>query len=264
MKLFVDSGIFALTNAHARKHDVSMDEALGLAPDAIDGFDDLLAKYIDVCKALGPGLWGYTELDQGGAEHKRKTRAYLEGEKLRPIPIYHPLNDGWDYFDELLERYDRIAVGNVVWANKQIRSELLLTIWERLRRCKRRVWIHVLGHTPNPLFVAHPFNSSDSTEHLYALQYGSHQNCGRSMCAAFSTISDPAFSADLSVKGDAEAKLARGDGKAADFCIYIARTDLESWRAQRRDLDETFGGVAVYPKLMKGERSELRAIRPVP
>ena len=54
------------------------------------------------------------EVDQGGRENKIKTRARLEKMGLRPIPVYHPLNDGWDYFDYLAENYDRICMGNVV------------------------------------------------------------------------------------------------------------------------------------------------------
>lgn len=263
-RVFLDSGIFPLTNAHARAHNVTMDEALALAPDEIDGFDELLAKYMDVCRALGSKLWGYTELDQGGAANKRRTRAMLEAEGLRPIPIYHPLNDGWDYLDELVERYDRICIGNVVQANAKVRAELLLTAWERLRRYKRKPWVHVLGHTPNPLFVACPFNSADSTEYIYALQYGSHQNNGRAMLANFSSISDAAFSSDMSAKGDDAAKLERGDGKGSDFSMWIAHTDLLCWQRIRADLADQFGDLPVYPKLVKGESVELRAAGQVP
>jgi hypothetical protein len=43
-------------------------------------------------------LSGYTELDQGGRDHKRRTRTRLHDLGLNPIPVYHPFNDGWDYF----------------------------------------------------------------------------------------------------------------------------------------------------------------------
>lgn len=263
-KIFLDSGIFPLTNAHARAHGVSMDEALALAPDEIDGFDDLLKQYMGLCRRLGSRLWGYTELDQGGAENKRKTRAWLEDEGLRPIPIYHPINDGWDYLDELLEVYDRICLGNVVQANRQARSELLLMAHERIRRAKKRVWVHVLGHTPNPAFVALPFNSSDSTEHIYALQYGSHQNNGRAMLANFSSIHDPAFSGDRSAKETVEEQRERGDMKAAMFSAWIAHTDLVCWEQQRSDLAGLFAETGpVYPSVQEGEKDEVRAFRPV-
>ena len=53
---------------------------------------------------------------------------------LKPIPVYHPLLDGWDYFDELAAQYDRICFGNIVQAPAATRIRLLHTLWERHRR----------------------------------------------------------------------------------------------------------------------------------
>ena len=58
----------------------------------------------------------------------------LEQMGLRPIPVYHPFNDGWDYFDYLAERYDRICFGNVVQADRETRKRLVATAWERHRK----------------------------------------------------------------------------------------------------------------------------------
>ena len=103
----------------------------------------------------GSRLWGYIELDQGGAVHKRRTRTALEQAGLAPIPVYHPFNDGWDYFDELCARYDRICVGNVVQAPRAIRCRIFATVWER-QRAYPDVWIHYLGVTPTPTQIAYP------------------------------------------------------------------------------------------------------------
>ena len=65
---------------------------MAIAPEEMPKFDRLLTRYIDVVRELEPGLWGYIELDQGGAEGKQRTRAYLESQGLRPIPVYHPLD----------------------------------------------------------------------------------------------------------------------------------------------------------------------------
>ncbi len=35
--LFIDSGVYGLSTAHAKAHDISMDRALSMAPDKIDG-----------------------------------------------------------------------------------------------------------------------------------------------------------------------------------------------------------------------------------
>lgn len=170
-KVFLDSGIFNLTNEHMREHGMTMDEALSLAPDEIDGFHELLDRYCEIVEQFRTRLWGYVELDQGGRENKKRTRAKLEADGLRPIPVYHPLNDGWDYFDELAARYDRICVGNIVQAAPPLRLRLLATLWER-RRQYPHLWIHLLGMTPKQWLIAYPQTSCDSSTWISAGRWG--------------------------------------------------------------------------------------------
>lgn len=171
-KVLIDSGIFNLTNDHKRKHGVTMDEALALPPDKIDGFDDLYTRYVKHMKALGDKSWGYIELDQGGEVNKRKTRAKLHDEGLSPIPVYHPLVDSWEYFDELASEYDRMCFGNVVQASTSTRRQLLHTLWERKRKYPD-LFVHVLGITANESTVAMPVDSCDSSTWLNGLRYPS-------------------------------------------------------------------------------------------
>lgn len=171
IKVFIDSGIFNLTNEHMRAHGCTMDEALALAPEQIDGFDALFDRYVQLAKKYDPTCWGYIELDQGGKENKKRTRKRLEKLGLRPIPVYHPLNDGWDYFDELAKRYDRICVGNVVQASAPERLRIAATMWERHRKYPH-LWIHLLGLTPNPLMCAFPTNSCDSSSWVAGARWG--------------------------------------------------------------------------------------------
>ncbi len=162
--LLLDSGIFWMTNRHARAHGVSMDHALSLAPEEIDGFDELYPRYIELVTRYEADLWGFMELDQGGADNKRVTRGRIEGETgLSPIPVYHPLNDGWDYFDELASSYDRICLGNVVKAHTQLRTELLHTVWERRRLYPNLAWVHALGLDMCDDLLAVPTDSCDAT-----------------------------------------------------------------------------------------------------
>jgi hypothetical protein len=169
-KVFIDSGVFWLTNRHKRAHDMSMNEALSLHPNDIDGFDTLFSRYVQVCRRYGDQVWGYIELDQGGVARKRETRARLEDLGLRPIPVYHPLNDGPDYLDELMESYDRICFGNIVQANRHVRQRLLHVMWEAKVR-HPDVWVHVLGLTPGELSVAFPSNSADSSSWLTGVRW---------------------------------------------------------------------------------------------
>lgn len=169
-KVLLDSGIFWLTNRHKREHNISMDEALRLHPEQIDGFDKLWAAYLTMVKQHESDLWGFIELDQGGADRKRETRKLIEAEGVVPIPVYHPIVDGWDYFDELAENYDRICVGNVVQASPPDRRRILASVWERHRRYPD-LWIHVLGLTPNTMIATNYFNSCDSSSMVSILRW---------------------------------------------------------------------------------------------
>jgi hypothetical protein len=169
-KILLDSGVFALTNIHKRKTGCTMDEALALAPEEIDGFDQLFEHYVHLTTTYGDRFWGYIELDQGGMANKRRTRQRLHGLGLNPIPVYHPLNDGWDYFDEIAAGYDRLCFGNVVQASQWSRVRLLHTMWER-RRQYPHLWIHVLGLTANEWCLSTPPDSCDSSTWMNGLRY---------------------------------------------------------------------------------------------
>lgn len=170
-RLLLDSGIFNLTNRHMRATGITMDEALALPPEALEGFDALFDRYVELVRRYEPRLWGYIELDQGGRDNKRRTRARLHDLGLNPIPVYHPLNDGWDYFDELAAGYDRICFGNIVQAAPTVRLRLLHTMWERRRRYPH-LWIHVLGLTASEIVLAYPPDSCDSSTFTSALRWG--------------------------------------------------------------------------------------------
>lgn len=160
--VIIDSGIFALASDHARKHGMSLRQAIGLHPTEVDGFDRLLDDYCAIAERFGDRVWGYMELDQGGKERKIETRAMLEARGLAPIPVYHPFNDGWDYFDQLAREYDRICLGNLVTADPRTRTKVLHTMWER-HRDYPDLFVHILGLTPSTYSVSFPFDSADSS-----------------------------------------------------------------------------------------------------
>ena len=164
-KVFLDSGVFSLASKTAKERGITHDEALSLPLDQLSGFNDLYNAYLQLTSAFGNRLWGYIELDLGGREQKRETRAKLEAAGLQPIPVYHPLNDGWDYFDELASEYDRICIGNIVQASGYVRHRLLATVFERQANYPD-LWIHLLGYTPNEWLNACPIQSCDSSTWL--------------------------------------------------------------------------------------------------
>lgn len=171
--VLIDSGVYWLAISHAKKHSIGLTEAINLPPDQLDNFDWLFDNYVRVTKKYGRRAWGYVEIDQGGRDAKIKTRAKLESLGLAPIPVYHPFGDGWDYFDELAQTYDRICVGNLVQADPATRIRIMATIWQR-RRPYPNLWVHMLGLTPNEKALAYPAPSCDSTTWLSGPRWGQH------------------------------------------------------------------------------------------
>lgn len=171
-KVLLDSGIFNLANSHAQKHGVSHDVGLSLAPDEIDGFDSLWDRYGSVVTRFKDKLWGLIELDQGGIANKPTTRARIEEEfGVVPIPVYHPLLDGWDYYDTLAKGYDRICFGNLVQAPPSVRLRLIHAASERARQYPY-LWTHLLGVYPNQNLLGMPLRGScDSSSWLTSLRW---------------------------------------------------------------------------------------------
>lgn len=243
--VFLDSGIFWLTNEHVRAHPgMSMDDALALPPDRIDGFDKLFARYVELVTRYGDRLWGYIELDQGGKENKRKTRARLEDLGLRPIPVYHPFNDGWDYFDELAENYDRLCFGNVVQANRTQRKRLVATAWERHRRYPN-LWIHLLGLTPNEWLMAMPIDSADSSAWLSSVRWSGYKET-----AALRTLGGLPRDFQYELASDADGD--SGSRKAVAMSAIGCKAMQRNWRSHMAALDEHLG-LPLYPEIHASE-----------
>lgn len=168
--VFLDSGVFNLANEYAHEKGITHDEALRTPLNELTGFQELYDKYCSLVRKYESNLWGYVEIDLGGRDQKRETRAKLEAQGLRPIPVYHPLNDGWDYFDELASQYDRICVGNIVQASRYVRLRIMATIWERKQKYPH-LWVHLLGMTPNEWAGAYPVESMDSSSWLVGVRW---------------------------------------------------------------------------------------------
>lgn len=237
-KVFLDSGVFNLAMTHARNHNISHDQGLNLAPDEVDGFQDLFDRYVEIVRKYGDRLWGYVEIDQGGRENKIKTRAKLEALGLHPIPVYHPFGDGWDYFDELAKGYDRICHGNVVQAESPVRKRFVATAWERHRRYKY-LWIHLLGLTPNLWLNALPIDSGDSSSWLATVRWTTHRVS--SLGGPFGYLPHNFRYVLGSDPNDPNV----GSQKATKLSAYQQYMDMRCWRAYLNDLQER--GYSLYP-----------------
>ena len=169
--VLIDSGVFTLANSYASKHKIDVIEALTMPPERLDGYKALLDRYRVIMGRYGDRAWGYIEFDVGGREAKKRCRAMLEAEGLRPIPVYHPFSDGWDYFDELARSYDRICLANLGTATPEVRRRLVATTWQRAQAYPH-LWVHCLGLSPSPLLLAFPLGSCDSSSWVSVERWG--------------------------------------------------------------------------------------------
>ena len=163
VRVFLDSGIFTLCADYARKNGLQLEEVFGYQPEQVDGYEKLKSRYIDLIRKYGDRLWGYVELDMGGTETKIRVRSELEAIGIRPIPVFHPMHDSWDYYERLLREYDRICIGNIVNASPKTRSLVLTECARRKKAINSNCFIHILGSSANGLITSLQFESCDSS-----------------------------------------------------------------------------------------------------
>jgi hypothetical protein len=165
--VLLDSGVFSLASAHARRYGLRLTEALATPPEEIDGWSDLYDRWCELATRLADRLWGVIELDLGGREHKPRIRAQITADTgLTPIPVYHPLSDGRAYYDSIASTHDRICVGGLagVRPTQGVRLRLCWTATEWARSYPH-LWTHLLGVVPSPpmLAVGHRGSMDTST-----------------------------------------------------------------------------------------------------
>lgn len=173
--VFIDSGVFTLANAEAKKRKASFEEGLKLKLSDIPLGDKYMAAYMNLCHQVKDQVWGFVEIDLGGREEKIKTRQLFHDAGLCPIPVYHPLLDGADYLDYLCERYDRICVSNLVQSSHETRSVLTSFVYDRVMRYPegKRPYIHYLGVSPGQAHFPHNcLGSCDSSTWAMGRRFG--------------------------------------------------------------------------------------------
>lgn len=233
-RVLLDSGVFWLASSNAKKRGMSFYEALALPPEQLEGFVQLWDQYLHIVRTYGDQLWGYVEFDQGGVDNKRRLRAHLNDLGLNPIPVYHPLTDGWDYFDELASTHDRMCFGNVVNSDADTRIRLAATAWERRRRYPH-LWVHLLGYTPDERMCAFPVDSADSSTWLAPVRWpvaATVRCAGKSMGP---------MHPGLRYRLGADRYAPDGATRATLLSMLNCAGDLMNWKAVLRDYQRHLG-----------------------
>lgn len=223
VRLLIDSGVYNFSLEYSKSHNISFYEALAMDPENMDGFSALFDKYCKVMDVLGDKAWGYIEVDQGGVTGKRHWRSELETLGYCPIPVYHPLTDGWEYFDELASQYDRICVGNVVNSSREVRRRICASMWERKQKYPN-LWIHLLGMTASEMSCAYPISSCDSSTWLRAIRWPAPEHSHVSLSPYSQLPYD--FKYRLGAANETE----YGPRKATELAAYTSKFLMMNWR----------------------------------
>ena len=168
--ILMDSGVFSLVSYYARLNNLSINDCFSLDISKFSGYDALFSKYLSLIDALRDYLWGYIEIDIGDAERKTKTRQELENSGYKPIPVWHALNDDFDYLEFLCQNYKCIAIGNLSQSSNDLRMKIIYAV-SLVKRQYPDVWFHALGISPTKILFAYPFDSSDSSSYLAHIKY---------------------------------------------------------------------------------------------
>lgn len=198
LDILLDSGAFTTASTYARKSGIPLGEAFKIPPAQLPGYNELLALYTKVVKQRGHLLWGYIELDLGSTADRDALRAQQADDGIVPIPVYHPLTDPYEYFDQLASTHDRVCIGGIVGAEPNAKRIALADIAYRRNRRYPHVWLHALGQEPSPLLTAFEYNSADTSGWASPFMYGT----GDANAALRATgLLDSRFIADLAVNG---------------------------------------------------------------
>lgn len=241
--ILLDSGVFALASKHARTHGLSMTEAFSLPPEEMDGWDELYDFYCLVVCRFADRMWGAIELDQGGPDAAADTRRRVERDTgVKPIPVYHPLGDGWTYYDQLARAHDRLCVGGL--AGKIASSVRLRLCWTAADRARAypHLWTHLLGVTPSPMVMSLGLRGSmDSSAWLSSIRWAQQWKSW----AMLQRLGDmpTAMTYDRNRAGDLDA----GRPKAADIAAAEVIFQQRTLAAVAEDTHPVHLGEATHP-----------------
>lgn len=150
-RILMDSGAFTLCNTASKETGVPLGQIFGMAIEDIPNGPSTLAAYEEKVKEVNGQVWGYIEFDIGNYEAKTVRREDQWGRGIRPIPVFSVMNDPIDYFQYLLNNYDRVAIGSIARGLTRKNKARVLAACERIyRESGSNAWVHLLGCSPSP------------------------------------------------------------------------------------------------------------------
>lgn len=144
-KVFIDSGAFTASTL---------------------GSTIKLAQYIDWLFKVKDSVEVYANLDViGDPKKSMRNQTIMEAEGLKPLPVFHITSD-WRYLEELVERYDYLAVGGMVPFMRQSRFlDKRLDVVFKIAGSRK---LHGFGVGSARLIWKYPWFSVDATTYSFA------------------------------------------------------------------------------------------------
>jgi hypothetical protein len=118
----------------------------------------------------------YANLDAiGDPVRTKRNHQVLEADGLRPLPVFHAGTD-LPLLDELLERYDYMALGGMArMRNVNKIGQWYTKVFDRIQVKKPTMRVHAFGITTWRLMLAFPWFTVDSSSSISGIKFGSVQ-----------------------------------------------------------------------------------------
>lgn len=172
--LLVDSGAFSIASAYCKKHNIPLNQAFLTKYTSLDNYAKHWDKYIKVAQDYKDKYFGIVEIDLGGYQGKQEIRALIEQQGIIPIPVFHALVDPIEYFEQLVNEYDRVCISNIAFASKSDRVKIMLYINYYLYKQNLNTFIHWLGVGIVDSLFYNLLGSCDATTWLNGELYGKY------------------------------------------------------------------------------------------
>lgn len=162
-----------ITHEWFRTHDFFLD--CGAFTAHTKGIEIGIEHYADYIERNKEWINTYPNLDvKGDKDQTMKNQEWLERQGLTPIPVYHGSERDFKLLEELMKKYEYIAIGDVVGEIGQTRIEnarkTLDPIFALNGKYKRK--LHGFGVTSVDVMLRYPWYSVDSTQWGIGAGYG--------------------------------------------------------------------------------------------
>jgi len=208
---------------------------------------DAYCKYI---KAIKPTQYAALDVIGDPVASEKNTEIMEKEHGLKPIPCYHLCED-YKFLHAMIKKYDYIAFGGMVGAQREKLLSWLDEAWHIVMRDKPKLKVHGFGQTSLDILERYPWYSVDSSSITSAVRYGDVNVIQENgVVTKQRTVS---FVSDYAAKNNDQEVYRPGDQthKQVIALVQMARVftkQMEALELRRANIDyETLGASAHLP-----------------